>query len=76
MHNGMPQLKTHRELFAEFFASLFGYPLEDLVAGGGRPAAAEAMWAQMSRDITTGGSGAYLDPIAQVGVPFSMLLNI
>jgi hypothetical protein len=35
MHNGQPQLKTHRELFSDFFASLFGYPLADVRPGGG-----------------------------------------
>lgn len=30
MHNGQPQLKTHRELFSDFFTSLFGYSLSEV----------------------------------------------
>lgn len=39
-------VKTHRELFADFFASLFGYPLEDLIAeqNGKVPESAAKMW--------------------------------
>ena len=39
-------VKTHRELFADFFASLFGYPLEKLIAmqEGRTPPAASKMW--------------------------------
>ncbi|KAL6762772.1 hypothetical protein V8C86DRAFT_2510759 [Haematococcus lacustris] len=56
MHNNQPQLKTHRELFADFFASLFHSPLEALLAEGTTPAAAQLLWQQMSRDIMTGGT--------------------
>ena len=58
-------VKTHRELFADFFASLFGYPLEDLIAKGAPDSGAQAMWAAMSRDIMTGG-GKYSDAMSQV----------
>jgi hypothetical protein len=60
-------VKTHRELFADFYLSLFGTPLEDLIAEGVKPAAAEKLWAQMSRDIMTGG-GQHTDALDQVGV--------
>lgn len=49
-------VKTHRELFSDFYASLFGSSLEALMAEGGDPAAAKLLWQQMSRDITTGRS--------------------
>lgn len=75
MHNGSQQLKTHRELFSDFFASLFGYPLEDLMARGDCPEAAKAMWSQMSRDITSGG-GAYTDPVAQASYALGYNLAI
>ncbi|GBF99470.1 hypothetical protein Rsub_12138 [Raphidocelis subcapitata] len=55
MHNGQPQLKTHRELFSDFFQSLFGYPLADLIADSPTPEAAAKLFAQMMRDIEGGG---------------------
>lgn len=55
MHNGQPQLKTHRELFSDFFQSLFGYPLADLMADSPEPEAAVKLFAQMMRDIEGGG---------------------
>eukprot|EP00955_Chlamydomonas_euryale_P050342 354533-Chlamydomonas_euryale.AAC.10 len=58
MHNGHAQAKTHRELFSDFFASLFGYPLEALVLADASAPAAQAMWAAMSADITTAGGRA------------------
>lgn len=58
-------VKTHRELFADFYLSLFGTPLEDLIAEGAKPEAAEKLWAQMSRDIMTGG-GQHTDALEQV----------
>ncbi|GAX76758.1 hypothetical protein CEUSTIGMA_g4205.t1 [Chlamydomonas eustigma] len=76
MHNGMPQLKTHRELFSEFFASLFGYSLEDLMYSCERPEAALTMWQNMSRDITTGGSGEFTDPISQASYALGYNLAI
>ena len=66
-HCSCAKVKTHRELFADFFASLFGYPLEDLIAKGTPATGAQAMWAAMSRDIMTGG-GKYSDPMSQVWV--------
>lgn len=60
MHNGLPQLKTHRELFSDFFQSLFGYPLPQLIATGPEPVAAKALYRRMMSDIEggpgTGGS--------------------
>ncbi len=35
-----PAVKTHRELFSDFFASLFGYGLEELLADSPQPQAA------------------------------------
>eukprot|EP00983_Pelagomonas_calceolata_P013104 418692-Pelagomonas_calceolata.AAC.8 len=57
--------KTHRELFSDFYASLFHAPLESLIAQGVPPVAAQALWAKMSTDIMTGG-GAYSNPMEQV----------
>lgn len=59
-----PAVKTHRELFADFFKSLFGTDLEELIASSPRPASAELLWSQMSRDIMTGGGSS--DAIEQV----------
>ncbi|KAI8472117.1 MAG: hypothetical protein J3K34DRAFT_376195 [Monoraphidium minutum] len=56
MHNGQPQLKTHRELFSDFFTSLFNYPLTDLIADSPAPAAAITLFNQMMRDIEGGGA--------------------
>ncbi|GLI66723.1 hypothetical protein VaNZ11_010662 [Volvox africanus] len=56
MHNGQEQLKTHRELFSDFFTSLFGYDLQQLLADSPPPAAAQLLFSQMSRDIMTGGT--------------------
>lgn len=75
MHNNQPQLKTHRELFADFFASLFGYGLEELMAASPRPAAAELLWAQMSRDIMNGGT-QFTDPVEQASYALGYNLAI
>ncbi len=58
--------KTHRELFSDFYASLFHAPLEGLIAQGVPAVAAQALWAKMSSDIMTGG-GAFSTPMEQVG---------
>ncbi|KXZ50812.1 hypothetical protein GPECTOR_15g498 [Gonium pectorale] len=55
MHNGQPQLKTHRELFSDFFTSLFGYELQALLADSPAPTAAQQLFASMLRDISTAG---------------------
>lgn len=75
MHNDQPQLKTHRELFSDFFLSLFGYKLEDLIADSPRPAAAELMFSKMLSDITTGGS-TYTDSIQQASYALGYNLAI
>lgn len=62
---GPAAVKTHRELFSDFFASLFGYPLEDLIASSPAPEAAQRMHAAMQRDILGGGGHASCE--AQVG---------
>lgn len=48
-------VKTHRELFSDFFQSLFGYPLPELLADSPAPAAAQLLYSQMMRDILGGG---------------------
>ncbi|PNH01422.1 hypothetical protein TSOC_012698 [Tetrabaena socialis] len=50
------RVKTHRELFSDFFASLFGYELQQLIADSPQPPAAQLLFAQMSRDILNGGT--------------------
>jgi hypothetical protein len=54
-----------RELFADFFQSLFGYPLAQLMADSPAPTSAQLLYNQMMRDIL-GGGGAHVDPLAQV----------
>ncbi len=68
-------VKTHRELFSEFYQSLFHEPLEQLVAEGGRPAAAELLWAQMNRDIMGGGT-VYTDTNEQVRMCVCVCVNV
>lgn len=58
MHNDQPMGKTHRKLFAEFYQSVTGSALEELLAAGVRPAASEHLFACMMRDITTGGGNS------------------
>jgi hypothetical protein len=53
-----------RELFSDFFSSLFGYPLPQLLADSPAPAAAQLLYSQMMRDIL--GGGGHDDPLAQV----------
>uniref|UniRef100_A0A7S0WIL9 Uncharacterized protein n=1 Tax=Chlamydomonas leiostraca TaxID=1034604 RepID=A0A7S0WIL9_9CHLO len=72
MHNNQPQLKTHRELFADFYASLFGTSLEDLIREGVAPAAAQKLWAQMNRDIMSGGGAT--DPVE--GASYALGYNL
>lgn len=55
MHNDEPMGKTHRKLFAEFYQSVTDLTLEDLLAKGERPEAAERLFACMMRDVSTGG---------------------
>jgi hypothetical protein len=55
-----------RELFSDFFQSLFGYPLPQLLADSATPAAAQLLYNQMMRDIL--GGGAHSEPLEQVGV--------
>eukprot|EP00879_Flechtneria_rotunda_P003579 GHRR01003813.1.p1 GENE.GHRR01003813.1~~GHRR01003813.1.p1 ORF type:complete len:332 (+),score=102.30 GHRR01003813.1:155-1150(+) len=72
MHNNQPQLKTHRELFSDFFMSLFGYPLTDLLADSPPPAAAQLLYNQMMRDIL--GGGCHIDPLEQAS--YSLAYNL
>lgn len=75
MHNNQPQLKTHRELFADFFQSLFGYPLEQLLEKeGAQPPAAATLFQQMMRDILGGGGNK--DALAQASYALGYNLAI
>ncbi|MEW5296772.1 MAG: hypothetical protein WDW38_007586 [Sanguina aurantia] len=76
MHNDQPQLRTHRELFASFFASMFGASLESHMASASSPVAAELLWSQMSRDIMGGGGGAYTDSVQQASYAMGYNLAI
>lgn len=53
-----------RELFSDFFQSLFGYPLPQLLADSPTPASAQLLYNQMMRDIL--GGGGHSDALAQV----------
>jgi hypothetical protein len=57
-------LAAARELFSDFFVSLFGYPLSQLLADSPAPAAAQLLYSQMMRDILGGGGSE--EPLAQV----------
>ena len=50
--------KTHRQLFADFYASVTGEPLEALLASAPSQAHASAFFAAMMRDVTTAGGSA------------------
>lgn len=75
MHNGQPQLKTHRELFSDFFTSLFGYDLQALLADSPAPAAAQLLFGQMLRDIMAGGM-RYSAPLEQASYALGYNLAI
>lgn len=74
MHNNQPQLKTHRELFSDFFQSLFGYPLTSLLADSPSPAAAQLLYNQMMRDIL--GGGGHNEPLEQASYALGYNLAI
>lgn len=59
-----------RELFSDFFTSLFGYPLPQLLADSPTPAAAQLLYNQMMRDIL--GGGAHSEALEQVGACHAM----
>ena len=63
-----------RELFSDFFQSLFGYALTQLLADSPAPAAAQLLYSQMMRDIL--GGGGETDVLAQVKLPGSMIALI
>ena len=69
-----PMGKTHRQLFSDFYTSVCGAELEALLAEGIRPAHAEAFFAAMLRDITTGGSSG--DAAAQASYALGYNLAI
>lgn len=74
MHNNQPQLKTHRELFSDFFQSLFGYPLPQLLADSPTPAAAQLLYNQMMHDIL--GGGGHSEPLEQASYALGYNLAI
>lgn len=53
-----------RELFSDFFQSLFGYGLPQLLADSPTPASAQLLYNQMMRDIL--GGGGHTAPLEQV----------
>ncbi len=60
-------MKTHRELFADFYESMFGTPLAELLASGAPCDAAKRLCAQMMRDISgAGGAAATENSVAEV----------
>lgn len=59
MHNGEEQSRTHRELFAQFYESLMGEPLEAMMAEEPAPALSVASFNTMLNDVlSTGGNSA------------------
>lgn len=62
-HNKNTTVKTHRELFSDFYASLFGRPLADLLREAPAPTHAPALYHRMMRDILSGG-GSVRDDLA------------
>mmetsp|Transcript_17101 Transcript_17101/g.47724 ORF Transcript_17101/g.47724 Transcript_17101/m.47724 type:complete len:333 (+) Transcript_17101:92-1090(+) len=56
MHNGEPQARTHRELFSEFYQSLMGEPLEEMMREDAAPALSVAAFDAMLKDVMTAGS--------------------
>jgi len=65
MHNGEQQSRTHRELFAEFYASLMGEPLEAMMAEEPAPARSVASFNTMLSDVLTSGGAAATDVVQQ-----------
>lgn len=53
-----PLGRTHRQLFADFYASVSGRPLGDMLAEGRATPHAEALFAAMLRDVSTGGGAS------------------
>ena len=57
-------VKTHRELFSDFYQSLFGTPLANLLATSAPPTHAPRLYHRMMRDILSGG-GAVRDDFSR-----------
>ncbi|KAG2482514.1 hypothetical protein HYH03_018559 [Edaphochlamys debaryana] len=76
MHNGQPQLKTHRELFSDFFASVFGYELQALMADSPAPKAAQLLFQQMMRDIGSAGGDTSAGALEQASYALGYNLAI
>ena len=70
LHVGDPLGKTHRALFSDWYTSVTGKPLSSIldrskgVCGDLKPRAGQLLFAQMMKDVSTGG-GAYDDPNEQ-----------
>uniref|UniRef100_A0A061RDK2 Iron-containing redox enzyme family protein n=1 Tax=Tetraselmis sp. GSL018 TaxID=582737 RepID=A0A061RDK2_9CHLO len=58
MHNGEPQAKTHRELFSEFYESLMGEPLEELMREDPAPELSRKAFQAMLGDVMSAGGKA------------------
>eukprot|EP00803_Ostreobium_quekettii_P000489 evm.model.scf_238EXC.1 EVM.evm.TU.scf_238EXC.1 scf_238EXC:2099-7356(+) len=75
MHNDEPQAKTHRELFSNFYESLFEEPLERLLEAGQRPIASELLFEQMMRDINGGGECTDLVEQASYALGYNLAIE-
>jgi len=69
---GMPLLKTHRQLFSEFYESVFQAPLSELIAENPVPRHSAELFGKMMSDIQTG--GARDDPLE--GASYAMGYNL
>eukprot|EP01026_Neomeris_dumetosa_P056019 TRINITY_DN5114_c0_g1_i1.p2 TRINITY_DN5114_c0_g1~~TRINITY_DN5114_c0_g1_i1.p2 ORF type:complete len:307 (-),score=48.43 TRINITY_DN5114_c0_g1_i1:161-1081(-) len=67
MHNGEQQAKTHRELFSEFYESLFGEPLEVLLSEGVKPVASIILFDKMMKDIKGSQDGSIIQAVYAMG---------
>ena len=64
LHHSIPLGNTHRQLFAEFYESVTGEQLSELLAQENQPpAAAQALFERMLTDVSTGGGRE--DPVEQ-----------
>mmetsp|Transcript_14649 Transcript_14649/g.48079 ORF Transcript_14649/g.48079 Transcript_14649/m.48079 type:complete len:328 (+) Transcript_14649:18-1001(+) len=55
LHAAEPMGKTHRKLFSEFYTSVTGKALPELIRGGPSPDAAAELFAKMMSDVSNGG---------------------
>jgi len=75
---GQPLLQTHRQLFASWYESTMGEPLETLLAEGAVPAKSLALFSAMMNDIQTGGGATERanDPVAKASYALGYNLAI